>query len=143
MKPFSLSFLAALVIGALLAGCVTPATRIGANPEIFARLTPEQQALVRAGQVAPGFSMDAVRLAVGTPDRVSSRIGPGGETTIWHYSAYEAKGRRLFTGFYHADRRWGGWGWTYYLDYPDRRVSDRFVVLFRDGLVVGVTRGDP
>lgn len=136
-----LCLLAAL--GALwLAGCSTPATRIKANPEAFARLTPQQQALVQAGQIALGFDAEAVKLALGDPDRISVRTDADGETAIWHYVTYEADGHPLFTGNYHTGRRWGGWGpsYAYYLDYPNRRARDHFRVELRRGIVTAITQ---
>jgi hypothetical protein len=139
---FSRWLLAAGALGALwLAGCSTPDTRIQSNPAAFARLTPEQQSLVRAGQIALGFDMDAVKLALGEPDRMSVRTDADGETAIWHYLSYESDGRVLFTGYYHTSRRWWGWGaaYPYYLDYPNRQVRDRFRVEFRRGRVAAIT----
>lgn len=135
-----LSCLAALTALAL-GGCSTPSTRIKANPEVFARLTAQQQALVQAGQIALGFDFEAVKLALGDPDRVAVRTTADGETTIWHYLTYEANGHVLFTGHYHTSRRWWGWGpsYAYYLDYPDRRVRDRFRVEFKRGRVSAIT----
>ena len=132
---------AALVAAFNFAGCSTPATRIRANPEAFARLTPQQQALVQAGQIALGFDMDAVKLAVGDPDRVAVRTDADGETVIWRYVTYEFGGRPLYTGYYHTSRRWWGWGpaYPYYLDYPERRVRERFRVEFRRGRVASIT----
>jgi hypothetical protein len=124
-----------------LVGCSTPDSRIKANPEVYARLDARQQALVRAGQIALGFDFEAVKLALGEPDRVNVRTTADGETVIWHYLTYEAEGRVLFTGHYHALRPWWGWrpGYAYYLDYPNRRVRDRFRLEFRRGLVTGIT----
>jgi hypothetical protein len=130
----------------LAAGCSTPASRIEANPEAFARLNPEQQSLVRAGQIGLGFSTEAVRLALGDPDRTTVRTDARGETVIWHFLTYEAGGQILFTGHFHRGYRGGGWGWgasyPYYLDYPARTVRDRFRVEFHDGKVTAITRED-
>ena len=124
-----------------LAGCSTPATRIKADPEAYNRLTSEQQALVRAGQIGLGFDSDAVKLALGEPDRVTTRTAADGETVVWHYLRYEAGGRVLFTGFYHTGRGWwGGAAYPYYLDFPDRRVRDRFSVQFKGGRVSAITQ---
>ena len=142
MKSTRLALLLSPVLAALaLVGCSTPATRIKANPEAFARLTSQQQALVEAGQIALGFDFEAVKLALGEPDRVAVRTDADGETVIWHYVTYEADGRLLFTGHYHTGRRWWGWGpsYAYYLDYPERRVRDRFRVEFKRGLVSAIT----
>lgn len=124
-----------------LAGCSTPATRIKANPEAFARLSSDQQALVRAGQVGLGFDMDAVRLALGDPDRITVRNDADGERQIWHYVSYESEGRVLFTGYYHTGRNWWGLGaaFPYYLDYPNRHVRDHFRVEFRNSKVAAIT----
>ena len=129
------------ILGIWLAGCSTPATRIKANPEAFARLTVEQQSLVKAGQVALGFDFEAVKLALGDPDRVTTRTDADGQTVVWHYLTYEADGRMLFTGYYHTGRGW--WGraaYPYYLDYPNRRVRDRFSVQFKSGRVSAITQ---
>lgn len=137
---FRILFVTALSAFGLL-GCSTPATRIKANPEAFAQLTPEQQTLVKAGQVALGFGFDAVKLALGDPDRVGTRIDADGETITWHYLTYEADGRMLFTGYYHTGRGWwGGARYPYYLDYPNRRVRDRFTVQFKGGRVSAITQ---
>ena len=124
-----------------LGGCSTPATRIKADPEAYNRLTTEQQALVRAGQIGLGFDSEAVKLALGDPDRITTRTAADGETMVWHYLSYEVSGRILFTGHYHTARGWwGGAAYPYYLDFPDRRVRDRFSVQFKNGRVSAITQ---
>jgi hypothetical protein len=140
MKTQQLRNILIAVLSALwLVGCSTPATRIKADPETYARLTAEQQALVRAGQIGLGFDFDAVKLALGDPNRVSTRTDADGETVTWHYLTYEANGRMLFTGYYHVGRGWwGGAAYPYYLDFPDRQVRDRFSVQFKGGRVAAI-----
>jgi hypothetical protein len=130
--------LAGLVGLAGWSGCATPATRIEANPEVYARLSDEEKALVRAGKVAIGFSAGAVKLALGDPDRVAVRTDADGQTEIWHYLTYEARGRILFTGHFHTGRLWWGGMYPYYLRYPDRTVRDRFTVHLRNGRVTAI-----
>ena len=126
-----------------LGGCSTPSTRITANPAEFAKLTPGQQRLVKAGLPGLGFDMEAVKLSLGEPDRVTTVQNSAGLDTVWHYASYEANGRVLFTGYYHAGRGWwGGPNAHYYLDYPTRHVRDRFRVVFRDGRVTTIVKGD-
>ena len=137
-KAIAVIFATALAAGGLT-GCSTTATRIRANPDAFARLAPEQQALVKAGQIGLGFNMDAVRLALGDPDRVTTTTTNDGESVVWHYASYEADGHMLYTGFYHAGRGWWGPAYPYYLDYPNRHVHDRFRVLFKGDRVTAVT----
>lgn len=136
-------FCAAALAAGGLTGCSTTSTRIRKNPEAFAQLTPEQQTLVSAGHVGLGFSMDAVRLALGDPDRVTATTSNDGQTIVWHYASYEADGHMLYTGFYHAGRGWWGRAYPYYLDYPSRRVHDRFSVQFRSNRVSAVTTEMP
>jgi hypothetical protein len=38
---------------------------------------------VRAGKVAPGFTMEQVRVALGAPDRVFVRTTSAGESEVW------------------------------------------------------------
>jgi outer membrane protein assembly factor BamE (lipoprotein component of BamABCDE complex) len=124
----------AAICAALFVGCETPDSRIRNSPDIFARLTPDQQALVKAGQIAVGFDMDAVKLALGDPTRVTVTTDSTGQHQVWHYTTYEdAQGVVIYSGYYH---RWGGWGgprfWGdvgYYNGYPVH-VHDRIRVTF-------------
>lgn len=124
----------------LLSGCSTPETRISKNPEVFARLTPEQQQLIKEGKVALGFDMPMVKLALGEPDRVRIRTDAQGTSEIWRYITYEADdGMILYSGFYH--RYYYGMGdpfYPYYLSYPRRHEHERFRVVFREGKVVTI-----
>lgn len=148
MKTAFVPLLGLAGIFLLAVACSSPASRIEANPEAFARLSPEQQTLVRAGQIALGFPSEAVRLALGDPDRTTVRTDARGETVIWHFLTYEASGQILFTGHFHRGYRGGAWGWgwggayPYYLDYPARTVRDRFRVEFHDRKVTAITRED-
>jgi outer membrane protein assembly factor BamE (lipoprotein component of BamABCDE complex) len=139
--------LSTALAGLALVGCSSPDSRIAANPAAFAALNPQQQALVKAGQVGIGMNMDAVKLALGDPDRVTLRADASGETQTWHYVTYEADGVFLYSGFYHRGygRRGGWWGpaYPYYLDYPNRQVQDRFTVEFRNGVTISVSKEMP
>ena len=133
----------AVLAALMVAGCSTPTSRITANPADYKKLTPDQQARVRAGQPSNGFDEAAVRLALGEPDQVSTKETAGGTDTVWHYATYESDGRFLFTGSYHAGRAWWGGPYPdYYLDYPNRHVRDRFRVVFRNGRVTTIVNGD-
>jgi outer membrane protein assembly factor BamE (lipoprotein component of BamABCDE complex) len=151
MKTSSALFLVAVVGAALLAGCSTPSSRIKEHPDAFARLTPEQQALVQAGQVGVGFDMETVKLALGDPDAITLHTNAMGQTQVWHYVTYETyDGVVLYGGYYGGYGRrgwrggggyWGGgpWGYPgYYAGYPTR-VHDRFRVTFdRTGRVESI-----
>ena len=136
------SFLFAVVLMALVAGCATtPDKRIGQSPEVFARLTPEQQALVKQGKVAVGFDADAVLLAVGSPDRKWTRMDAAGTREVWSYTTWENdRGQPLYQGWYHgADA-----SPFYYLNYPARREHEYFKVVFGpDGKVAAIEEDLP
>jgi outer membrane protein assembly factor BamE (lipoprotein component of BamABCDE complex) len=132
IKHFSLASVA--VCACLLAACSTPQSRINNSPEVFARLNPDQQALVKAGQIAPGFDMDSVKLALGDPDHVTVRTDAAGPHEVWHYVTYEDnQGVVIYAGYYHRYRGWGGpfflGGNPYYNGYP-ARIHDRVRVEF-------------
>ncbi|MDB6169095.1 MAG: hypothetical protein JWM88_1959 [Verrucomicrobia bacterium] len=138
-KLFSLLLLAGGL--GLLAGCSSPASRINDNPELFARLTPDQQELIKQGKVAVGFDMEMVKLALGDPDHIRVRSDAHGQSEIWSYVTYEADdGMLLYSGYYHR-RFYGRPGplfYPYYMGYPSRREHERFRVVFRDGRVISI-----
>ena len=135
MNPrFILVFLV-LVMGGL-AGCAGPEARIKKNPELFARLTPEQRALVKAGKVAIGFDEDMVKLAVGEPDRKWVRTDAEGTSEVWSYTTWESVGGLpLYRGWYHC---YYDPAPTYYLNYPDRKEHEYFKVVLKGGKVTAV-----
>ncbi len=148
MKTTKCALLAAAALAGLLAACQTPASRIKDSPAAFARLNPDQQALVKQGRIEPGFDMEAVRLALGDPDRVVVRTDAQGQRQIWHYVTYEDyQGAVILGGYYHRYWGWGGpyfyAGAPYYSGYP-ARVHDRFRVEFgANGLVASVEEERP
>jgi hypothetical protein len=70
---------------------------------------PTSRRSSRQGKVAPGFDMDAVKLALGDPDRVTIHTDATGSHQIWHYVTYEDyQGGIIYAGYYHRYRGWGG-----------------------------------
>ena len=117
-----------------LSACASPARRIRANPDAFASLTPAQQALVQEGQIALGFPPEAVRLALGSPQRYYLRQTEEGNTRIWSYVRTEHR----------ADSKWvrvstrDGRGQNVWVDVDTYREIERLRVEFRDNEVVAV-----
>jgi outer membrane protein assembly factor BamE (lipoprotein component of BamABCDE complex) len=143
-----MKLLLAAAAAALLAGCSTPESRISDSPQVFARLNPDQQALVKAGQVAPGFEMDAVRLALGDPDRTLVVTDAGGQHEVWRYVTYEDyQGVVIYGGYWHRYRGWGGprfWGGLPYYDGYPARVHERIRVVFdATGHVASIQQDKP
>lgn len=130
---------AALAAVFALAGCSTPESRIRSNPAVFSRLTPEQQNLIRNGQIAVGFDQEMVELALGDPDHIITRTDAKGVSEIWRYTTYDLPdGMPLYRGWYHRYYYWGDPMFPYYLDYPYRQEHDHFRVTFKGGKVVSV-----
>lgn len=128
--------LAGAACALLLAACSTPASRIKNNPEGFARLTTEQQELIKLGKVGIGFDETAVKLALGEPDRISERTDSAGTSTIWRYVEYENDtGAPLYRGFYHY---YYSPFYPFYLDYGSRRERDHIKVVFTSGKVSAI-----
>jgi len=137
MKTMFLFFIAAAV--AVFAGCSTPEARIKKNPEIFSRLSAPDQQLIREGKVAIGFTPEMVRLALGDPDRVSTRTDAAGVNESWSYTTYETdEGVILYRGYYHRFMGWGDPFFPYYMSYPSRREREYFKVVFAGGRVSAV-----
>ena len=130
----ALKFLLPLVAVAAtfsLAGCATPASRIKKNPELFASYPLAQQDLIKQGKIAIGFDMDAVRLALGAPDRVRTVTSNDGTSQIWSYVTYETRdGMPLYRGWYHRYYMWGDPVYPWYANYPGRIEHEHFRVVF-------------
>jgi outer membrane protein assembly factor BamE (lipoprotein component of BamABCDE complex) len=146
--PRILLLASAALVAALLAGCSTPESRITDSPQVFARLNPDQQALVKAGQIAVGFDMDSVKLALGDPDRVLVETDANGQHQIWRYVTYEDyQGVRIYGGYWHRYRGWGGpyfWGGVPYYDGYPARVHERIRVVFDTaGRVATILQDNP
>ena len=146
-------FFAAALSAVWLAGCSTPSTRIKNNQEKVARLNPDQQALVRTGQVGLGMDMSAVELAVGKPDRITLRTNAEGQTQIWRYVdgyAYYDRGF-LYAGSGHYGG-WGGGGWGrhgYYgggywgggaYAFRPSAESNRLLIEFKNSIVTSIVQ---
>jgi outer membrane protein assembly factor BamE (lipoprotein component of BamABCDE complex) len=143
MKPSLRRFFLSAVVGLLIAvafsACTTTEHRISKNPDLFNRLTPEQQTMIKEGKVGLGFDKDMVYLAVGEPDRKITRTEASGSTEIWSYTTWESPdGVLLYRGGYHSRFRWGYDPFPYYLSAPSRRSREYFRVVFKDDKVVTV-----
>jgi hypothetical protein len=69
-----------------LAGCATtPAERIEKNRSAYASWPSDVQARVSAGEVAPGFTPEQVRMALGDPDRVFTIVTNAATEEVWAY----------------------------------------------------------
>lgn len=82
MKIISLLFVG---VALALAGCASPGTRVAANRAEFNTWPPEVQDNVLAGRIDVGYSTAQVRMALGAPDRITTRKDSDGTSEIWTY----------------------------------------------------------
>lgn len=99
---------ASLVVVVLaVAGCVsTPERRIRKEPGVFAAFPAPVQDKVRRGEIDLGFTRDMVRLALGQPHQVQTRITEAGVTEIWIYmgTRYVTRMEPAGGGYWYRDR---------------------------------------
>ena len=81
-----LPFCLALAAVVLSAGCVSsPKSRIAKNQTAFDAYPADVQSALRRGEVKVGFTPEQVRISLGAPDRVLTRITAEGQTEVWVY----------------------------------------------------------
>ena len=143
-RRFVFLFMAA-VVALWTGGCSTPETRIRRDPETFSRLTAEQQAMIRSGQIALDFPPEMVRLALGDPDHTSIRTDKNGTSEIWSYVSYDCPDEiGFYYGWYRRPVYWGRGGPFYSYSYPYfdgpgyRRERVILQVTIREGKAVSV-----
>ncbi len=103
---------ALVLLPLLLVGCAsTVERRIERNPQLFEQLSAEDKQLVRERRLREGMGREAVFLALGKPDRVSTGRKSGKDFERWTYMGQRAVTTQTFgMGFGAWGGRWGG-GW--------------------------------
>lgn len=94
-------------VAMMVSGCVsTPDRRIQNEPGVFASFPATVQEKVRRGEADIGFTRDMVRLALGRPHRIQSRITSAGTTEIWIYMGmrYVSRLEPADGGYWYRDR---------------------------------------
>ncbi|RFC43721.1 MAG: hypothetical protein DVB23_002560 [Verrucomicrobia bacterium] len=82
----------ALALAFLLSGCTTvsgPDQRIAQNPAWYSELKQEDQLLIRQGRIREGMGKNAVFLAWGNPDSVTTGTDRGKPVETWTYLTYQ------------------------------------------------------
>ncbi|NLB66018.1 MAG: hypothetical protein GX803_06080 [Lentisphaerae bacterium] len=147
MKTHPIRWLAAAALLLAAAGCAsTPSRRIQQNQELFDSLPVADQARIRSGQIALGYTADMVSIALGPPTRQLVRSTPAGDTAIWLYldlvRRYERQ-RADIDGLHVSGpggiRTIGGSAWVNVLH---EREYTRIRVEFNNGIVTAIETPD-
>ncbi|MCF3651122.1 hypothetical protein [Synoicihabitans lomoniglobus] len=86
MRRLNAPLILLCVASSILAGCQSVDRRINQHAEVFATLTPAEQARVRAGDIQVGDTLNMVQLAFGQPDEYDAfPISTGATRTTWTY----------------------------------------------------------
>jgi hypothetical protein len=83
MKTLLLSVCSTLLL--LTVGCASVESRVKDHQSAFNAWPAEVQDKVRAGKVEMGFTPEMVEVALGKPDRLSSRTTDRGNAEVWIY----------------------------------------------------------
>ena len=131
---------AALLAAAALAACASPQSRIKKNRAEFDSYSPAVQKKIQDGQVDIGFTKKQAAIALGRPDRISTRKTATAVQEIWAY------GR---TGGSHLGFSLGmGMGGPIGIGTgigvgPEGDAQDRLRVVFQDDAVISVENVRP
>lgn len=138
--------LLSLLAVSFLAACSTPQTRAQRNPELMARVSAEERALIEAGEIDLGFTEEMVEVAWGRPDRIDRERRAEGEWVVWAYQEARGLGRpRVSVGI--GTTVGSGRGTAYGGGVSvgtggAARVVERDRVIFSDGVVTAIERAE-
>lgn len=133
------SRIAVLILGAALAACSSPQSRIKKNQAAFDAYPPAVQGAIREGRVEIGFTSEQVVMALGKPSRVYSQKTAGVTQEVWEYGV--GGGPSVGLGFGMSSFGGGsGYGTSVGVasDSMDPRAHTR--VILQNGIVVSVER---
>ena len=106
-------FLAAVAVMGLASCASQIERRVSHNPQIFNKLSTNDQQAVRSGRIREGMGKEAVFLAWGRPDRVAAGKRDGKNRERWSYAQYEQVQRWGYGGGLGMGMGYGygGYGW--------------------------------
>ena len=125
------------LFGILLASCASTEKRIEANAELFSTFSSEDQALIREGEIAIGFTSQMVEISLGKPPYTIIRTTLDQEVTIWRYvqlSQYTTSRPVYVSG------RYGGTEWV---DVTNVQETEKLRVEFIYGKVISIEEKQP
>jgi hypothetical protein len=121
--------------------CSTVSTRIKERPLAFTKLSPAEQALVRAGKIQNGFSPDEVYLAWGKADKITPGSAQGKPSETWIYVGFRQEVIPYYEVIPQAAGRHGFVPDTIYSPIYVSHPYLRQQATFQNGKVVAWTKG--
>jgi len=139
-KIVTMGLLMAVIVLHFTGCAATPQARVQKNPEMLGRLSAADQILVMRGTINEGMSRDAVYLAWGSPDSVTTGSDNGRQSETWRYATLQPVYHHGFGlglgyggGFHRGRHFYPGLSMNLTPSYVPRTTS---VVRFRNGRVV-------
>lgn len=120
----------------LVSACATVDKRIQANADLFSTYSPEDQANIRNGNIALGYTMKMVEIAKGPPSYVNLKKDANGDLTVWRYLRIQQYTHSVPA--YDAGIRGARW-----VDVTETREQEFLRVEFVDGLVTSIEQRQP
>ncbi|MBE7537606.1 MAG: hypothetical protein HS122_04265 [Opitutaceae bacterium] len=117
-----------------LSACSSVQDRMDRDPSTYAGSSREDQALIRNGKVAVGFTREQVRMALGDPTGVATRTTAEGSQEVW---SYHDKGPKFGLGVGVGGGS-GGVGVGVGVGTGDRSDEPRMRIIFSADRVVSV-----
>lgn len=121
----------------LSAACSTVDSRIRRHQDAFDASSPEVQEKIRAGQVEVGFTQEQATMALGRPDRVSTRKTAIATQEVWAYGI-DPVGPRVGLGFGMAYGGPGFLGMGTAIEGVSAGGEARLRVIFENGVAVSI-----
>jgi len=104
----------AVILGFTACEATTPAARAQQNPAAFESIPAKDRELVLKSTIAEGMSKDAVVIAWGKPDRVTTGSLNGKMVETWIYTSM----RPIYRPYYGLGVGIGGYGYRHHGIYP-------------------------
>lgn len=148
MKRFSLLLVSLAAM--LWSGCDTFDRRAQEKAATFERLSPEERAKLKRGEIEIGNSPEMVYIALGRPDQKRESATAKGHEMVWTYNTYSREyegnvrtGYRRYVVWDPQLRRYIVFHEPVYADVYSEHSEENIRVKFVDGKVVEIEQPKP
>lgn len=134
----------------LVSGCDTFDRRAQEKASTFERLSPEERAKLKRGEIEIGNSPEMVYIALGKPDQKRETATAKGHEMVWSYNTYHNEyegsvpaGYRRYVVWDPGLRRYVVFHQPVYTDVYSEHREENIRVKFIDGKVVEIEQPKP